>query len=98
MTSNLAKLLRDLRSSRGQSLREAAEGLRIDPSHLSRLERGEKQASPDLRQRAAHYYEVEDELLTLASGDVPLDIIEILRAHPELIDELRAVYGKQAAS
>lgn len=99
MTSpNLAKLLRDLRSTRGESLREAAGGLCIDPSHLSRLERGEKQPSSELRQRAAHYYEVDDELLSLASGDVPTDIVEILRSNPQLIDELRNDYGEQSAS
>jgi len=97
-SNNLAKLLRDLRSSRGQSLREAADGLGIDPSHLSRLERGEKLPSPNLRARAANYYDVDGELLTLASGDIPPDVIEILRSHPQLIEQLRADYGEQSSS
>jgi transcriptional regulator with XRE-family HTH domain len=93
MSTELAELLRDLRRSRGESLREAANGLGIDPSHLSRIERGQKQASEPLRERAAKYYAVDDVVLDLAAGDIPDDVVEILRQHPELISRLRSEYG-----
>jgi transcriptional regulator with XRE-family HTH domain len=92
----LAQLLRDLRQSRKVTLREAADGLDIDPSHLSRLERGEKKPSPELRDRVAHYYRIDVDELRLADGGVPDDVVEILRAHPEAIDRLRSEYGRSS--
>lgn len=90
----LANLLRELRESRGTSLRAAARELAVDPAHLSRLERGTKPASDDLLMRAANYYDVPQELLALAEGKVPDDIVEIIRAHPDLITRLRSEYGR----
>ncbi len=94
-TESAAKLLRELRVARGQSLRAAARQLRVDPSYLSRLERGEKTASPDLQRRAAKYYDVPPELLGLAEGRVPPDIVGILQEHPDLLEKLRAEYASQ---
>jgi transcriptional regulator with XRE-family HTH domain len=95
MTRPLAELLRDLRETRGASLRAAARDLGVDPSYLSRLERGEKPASPGVLERAARYYQVEQEELALAAGALPQDVVQILRDHPELIERLRAEYGSQ---
>jgi transcriptional regulator with XRE-family HTH domain len=92
-TQSAARLLRELRVARGESLRAAARQLGVDPSYLSRLERGEKTPSPDLQQRAARYYDVPSEVLGLAEGRVPSDIVEILRDHPELLEKIRAEYG-----
>jgi transcriptional regulator with XRE-family HTH domain len=88
-----ASLLRELRRKQGKSLRAAAEDLGVAPSHLSRLERGEKTASPQLARKAAEYYGVQPDRVDLAEGRVPRDIVAILRAHPELLDRLRAEYG-----
>ena len=88
-TANAAKLLRQLREERGTSLRKVAEELGVAPSHLSRLERGEKSPSDDLRRRAAKYYGVDADILALDRGLVPDDILAIFREHPELFAELR---------
>ncbi len=87
-----SRLLRDLRESRGQSLRKVAGDLGIAPSHLSRLERGEKSPSTDLARRAAEYYGVSDDLVELAQGRVPADVQAILRRYPELLSVLRTQY------
>ena len=95
-TVDAARLLRRLRQDRGQSLRAAAGDLGVAASHLSRLERGEKSPSDDLIRRAAQYYGLDNDLVTLESGRVPPDIIDILRSRPELMGELRAKYGESA--
>jgi transcriptional regulator with XRE-family HTH domain len=88
-TAEAARLLRHLRQQQGLSLRAAADDLGVAPSHLSRLERGEKAPSDDLIQRAARYYGLDNEIVGLASGRVPVDVVEILRKYPELLVELR---------
>lgn len=87
-----SRLLRELRESRGASLRSTAESLQVAPSYLSRLERGERSYTPELRERIARYYGVKEDYLLLDGGDVPEDIAQILRLHPEEIDLLREKY------
>ena len=94
-TRPLSELLRELREERGASLRAAAKDLGVDPSYLSRLERGAKPASPQLLRKAAQYYEVPEEELALAEGKLPADIVDILRAHPNLIERIRSEYGSK---
>jgi transcriptional regulator with XRE-family HTH domain len=92
----VAQLLRDLRQQQGASLREAAHELGVAASHLSRLERGYKSPSGALRDRAANYYGIAPDVVSLADGVVPEDIKTILMRHPELLSELRERYGDQA--
>jgi len=93
MAESLNKLLRELRESSGTSLRQAARDLDINPAYLSRIERGQKGASKSVQERLANYYDVEPEVLAIADGDLPRDVIRILQRHPELIDELRTRFG-----
>jgi transcriptional regulator with XRE-family HTH domain len=86
-----ASVLRQLRQERGASLRSAATDLGIAPSHLSRLERGQKGASSEVAKRAADYYGVDP--ADLAPQALPADVLRILSDHPEAIEELRARYG-----
>ena len=82
-------LLRQLREESGRSLRKTASELGVTPSHLSRLERGEKSASDGLSMRFAGYYGVQLDLLFLADNRVPIDILEILKSNPGVLAELR---------
>lgn len=93
-STDLAALLKAARAAKGDSLRSAARQLGVDASYLSRVEAGERRPSEELRQRASHYYDVPDDQVQLAAGDVPSDILEILQRHPELIDRLRNDYGR----
>lgn len=90
---SLNNLLRDLRESRGASLRQVAREVDVNPAYLSRIERGEKRASPAVRERLADYYDVAPEVVAVASGNLPDDVIEILQRNPELIEELRGRFG-----
>lgn len=90
-----ANILRKIREDQGVTLREAAGALGIAPSHLSRLERAERGGSDELLRRAADYYGVPMDVVSVAEGKVPSDILAILSKHPELITEIRAKYGEQ---
>jgi transcriptional regulator with XRE-family HTH domain len=88
-----AELLRELRESQGRSLRVVASTLGVAPSHLSRVERGQRTVGQELGSKLAHYYGVSPEVLAIADGRIPADIAEILVRNPEVIDLLRAQYG-----
>ena len=94
----LPVLLKRLREERGKSLRAAARDLGVDPSYLYRVERGDKAASAELRERVAQFYDLPSEELKMAAGQVPDDILEILRSNPDLVARLRKEYGDASAS
>src|SRR5258708_13325227 len=85
-------LLRELRQAQKRSLRTTASDLGLAPSHLSRLERGERNCSPELSRRIANYYGVSNEAIELAEGRIPADIVKILSDHPKEINRLRSLY------
>jgi transcriptional regulator with XRE-family HTH domain len=91
---NAANLLRSLRRQQGRSLRSAAADIGVAPSQLSRIERGQRGLAEDVSHRIATYYGVPAEVIALSAGEVPADIVEILKAHPDLIVRLRAEYGE----
>lgn len=93
----LPDLLKQLREERGTSLRATAAALGVDAAHLSRLERGEKSASPEMCARVANYYDIESDTVALANGRAPDDIVDILRRRPELLTKLREEYGPAGA-
>lgn len=90
-----AALLREMRARQGKSLRAAAGDLGVTAGYLSRVERGEKAASSTLTRRAASYYGLDPDLLGLAEGRIPADILTIFREHPEALDLLRARFGEK---
>lgn len=90
--NEVAELLRDLRQSKGESLRAAAKGIGVDPGHLARVEAGEKPLSNSLSERVTAHYDVRPDELHLAAGRVPPDVVAILIDHPEELDRLRKRY------
>jgi transcriptional regulator with XRE-family HTH domain len=94
-TPSTANLLRDLRRQQGRSLRSAAADIGVAPSQLSRLERGQRGIAPEVSKRLSSYYGVPADIICLAQGDVPTDIIAILRTHPEALEYLRRRYGHE---
>jgi transcriptional regulator with XRE-family HTH domain len=89
-----AHVLRELRKGQGRSLRVAAGDLGLAPSHLSRIERGQRGMGVELGERVANYYGVSSEMISLSEGRLPQDLAEILLSHPEEIDRLRAQFGR----
>lgn len=90
---SVAQLLRRLRSEQGRSLRRASRDLGIDPSYLSRVESGERSPSGAMKDRISSYYGLDRDLLDLTAGRAPVDVVDILRRHPDVLDELRRRYG-----
>jgi len=94
-TQNAASLLRELRHQQGRSLRSAAADIGIAPSQLSRLERGRRGLAVEVSERLSEYYGVSPEIIALAQGEIPLDILRIFQEHPEELERLRARYGTE---
>ncbi|MFB9311651.1 helix-turn-helix domain-containing protein [Nocardioides plantarum] len=92
-TDSAANLLRSLRRDQGRSLRTAAADIGVAPSQLSRLERGQRALGDGMPERLATYYGVPAEVIALAQGEVPEDIVRILQQHPDELDELRSRYA-----
>ena len=88
----LADILRSARERKGQSLRSAAKDLGVPASYLSRVETGQKPASAGLRERAGGLYDLDGDALCIAAGDIPADVSDIIKRHPELLAELRTRY------
>ena len=87
-----ASLLREIREAQGRSLRAVADEVGVAPSYLSRVERGQRSLTPEMGERMAVCYGVEAELLDLAEGRVPADVLLILQQHPDVLMQLRSSY------
>ncbi len=94
--TEVASLIKKLRTQKGESLRSAARNIGVDVAHLARIESGERQLSGPLGQRVSSYYDIHPDTVELAAGRLPSDVIELLLAHPEEIDKLRNRYGSDA--
>src|SRR6478735_2134470 len=71
------------------SLRRVAERVGIEPSYLSKIERGDQPPPGEetIRRLASELEEDADALLARA-GKVSTDLLEIIRERPELVAEL----------
>ncbi|WP_084469933.1 helix-turn-helix domain-containing protein [Jiangella gansuensis] len=94
-TGSAASLLRSLRESQGRSLRVVAEDLGVAASQLSRIERGQRGLGEGLPERIADYYGVSADVVALAEGRVPEDVLLILAEHPDELERLRAKYQEK---
>ena len=95
-SGSTASLLRALREQRGSSLRLVAEELGVAASQLSRIERGQRGLGEGLPERMAQYYGVSSDVIALAEGRVPEDILLILAEHPGELELLRDKYQSGA--
>jgi hypothetical protein len=62
------------------------------------MERGERPIGETAARRLADYYNISAEAITLAYGQVPEDVVAILRDHPEELDNLRQKHGSSGDS
>jgi transcriptional regulator with XRE-family HTH domain len=93
-SGSAASLLRTLRETQGRSLRLVAEDLGVAPSQLSRIERGQRGLGDGLPEKIAQYYGVSEDVIALADGRVPEDVLHILMEHPEELELIRAKYQR----
>ncbi|WP_294297611.1 helix-turn-helix transcriptional regulator [uncultured Chryseobacterium sp.] len=96
--------IRKLREDSGLPLRKVAAALDIDPSTLSKIERGERSANKDMLNPLANlFHEDQDELgIILLSDKVAYDLFqennpnEIIKLAEEKIKFLKAKSARQA--
>jgi transcriptional regulator with XRE-family HTH domain len=92
--STLGTFLRERRESlraddRRYSVRQVAERVGVQPSYLSKVERGEvAPPSEDTLVRLARDLAVEPDLLLAMAGKVSRDLLEVIRRRPLLFAEL----------
>jgi transcriptional regulator with XRE-family HTH domain len=92
--SSLGTFLRERRESlraddRRYSVRQVAERVGVQPSYLSKVERGEvAPPSEDTLVRLARELAVEPDLLLAMAGKVSKDLLEVIRRRPLLFAEL----------
>ncbi|MEK0447455.1 MAG: hypothetical protein RLZZ399_2776 [Verrucomicrobiota bacterium] len=89
---SFGQFLRETRSQKDPgtfSVRKLAGRVGIEPSYLSKIERGEEPPPGEatIRKLAEELGEDPDVLLALA-GKVPTDLLEIIRARPRLFGDL----------
>ena len=81
--SRFGQLLRDLRHESGVSIKRLAPELGVTYSYVSKLEHGATLPSEDLVYKTAKYFSTDPDLLLLAAGRVPPEVLRILQEHPE---------------
>jgi transcriptional regulator with XRE-family HTH domain len=92
--STLSTFLRERReglraNDRRYSVRQVAERIGVQPSYLSKVERGEvAPPSEDTLVRLARDLAVEPDLLLAMAGKVSRDLLEVIRRRPLLFAEL----------
>jgi transcriptional regulator with XRE-family HTH domain len=92
--STLGTFIRERRESlregdRRYSVRQVAERVGVQPSYLSKVERGEvSPPSEDTLVRLAGELEVEPDLLLAMAGKVSRDLLEVIRRRPLLFAAL----------
>lgn len=90
-----SKILHDLRSKKGISIKQLAPALGVSYTYLSKLENNQARPSHELVERIANYFCYDQHRLLLAAEKVPSDILEILRENPdEAIELLRERFGQ----
>ena len=79
-------MIKVLRKTRGESLRNVADALGISESFLSQIENGNRRPSPDLIKNLSNYYQVDIDVICVSLGVIPVWLLTKLKEHPvELI-------------
>ena len=88
------RVLRELRRNSGVGIKRFGPQLGVSYSYVSKLENDVMPPSAGFVQRAADYFEVDPNLLLLAAGKVPADVMRILQDYPEeALELLRKRFG-----
>ncbi len=78
------EFLKELRTARGLSMKEACEQLSLSTTYLSELERGLKTPSDLLIRELAEFYGINENIIFDKLGKVPLSVIEELKSNENL--------------
>jgi transcriptional regulator with XRE-family HTH domain len=100
--TDFGRFLRDCRERKQGpdfSLRRVADRVGIEPSYLSKIERGEQPPpGEDTIRRLAEDLEQDADILLALAGKVSSDLLDIIRSRPALIAELLRAVRRAPAS
>lgn len=93
MNNSFGQFLRDLReqlnvNDKNYSLRKVAVRLEIEPSYLSKIERGLENPSEELIQRIAGEFNLDSNVLLAMTGKVSQELQNIILQHPQIFAQL----------
>lgn len=88
-TKTLGTLLKDARKGHGLTLREVAATMGCDFTYLSKIEHDEMIPAERLITGLAEQYELDPDLLLVAAGKAPSDLVHLLASDIEAIWALR---------
>ena len=94
MNSQIGQYLRTLREKRKEtdsaySLRKVAKKVGVEPSYLSKIERGiEKSPSEQLIIKLAKILDEDQDMLLAMAGKISSDLAHIIRKRPQVFAEL----------
>lgn len=93
MNKNFGQFLRDLReehnvNDKNYSLRKVAIRLDIEPSYLSKIERGLENPSEELIHRVAQEFNLDTNVLLAMNGKVSQELQNIILQHPQVFAQL----------
>ncbi|MGA2315264.1 MAG: helix-turn-helix transcriptional regulator [Thermodesulfobacteriota bacterium] len=88
------KLLKDLRTKKGKSIKTLGQELGLNYTYISKLENSKVNPSIKSVEKFSRYFKYNSEELLVSAGKIPRDIEEILKDHPkEAIDYLRRKFS-----
>ena len=88
------EILRKLRDENRTGIKRLAPELGVSYTYLSKLENEVTAPSEEFVARVAKYFKYDKDLLLLAAGKVPHEILDILRENPdEALQFLRERFG-----
>jgi transcriptional regulator with XRE-family HTH domain len=90
--------LKELRTAKGYSLKDACDRLSLSTTYLSEIERGLKAPSDYLIRELAEFYGINENTLFDMLGKVPLAIIEELKSNANLKELILTVRNQKDLS
>lgn len=76
--------IKEVRTEKNISVREAGDRLGVSGNFISQLERGVKKASDEMVKKIAVVYELDEDILYRKLGRIPISVLEELKSNPSL--------------
>jgi len=76
--------IKQKRTEKGISVRDAGEKLGVSGNYISQLERGVKKTSDEMVKKIADVYELDEDTLYRKLGRIPISVLEEIKSNPSL--------------
>jgi len=93
-TSGFGHLFKELRQTKGYSIKKLAPELGVNYSYISKIENGHTVPSEEFIEKASLLFGYDREELLLRAGRIPEDVMTILKDNPKkAVEYLRRTFG-----